>query len=414
MSKQMRATLWEGKPYHMTVKDWPMPKIRDPHDVVVRLTTAAICGTDLHDYHGRLGSKNPPWVMGHEGVGIITETGDAVFSFKKGDRVIISYEVSWEKDLILVMSMAISGALKVCGIYFDWLEESWLINVLSAEYVRVPFADESCTILPPGSDKEADFVMVSDVFCTAWWGLGTSGFRPGESVAVFGAGAVGLLAVHSAIIQGARVVYSIDHVEERLEKAKSIGAIPINFTKTDPVAEIMKRERLGVDRSLDCVGFECLNAKLKEAPGVVISQCISVTGPGGGIGLLGVYWPAPPPNAGEPCSDPALNTFPVPVGALWSKGLSVGGGVAEIRRYQPLLRDLIASGTANPAFVVTKETDIEGVPAAYQEFSARRQTKVLIRFPWNRSEEAPKSTTGQRADQPVVVGDADKAFLEPI
>ncbi|KAL1862353.1 hypothetical protein Plec18170_001179 [Paecilomyces lecythidis] len=393
----------------MTVRDWPMPKIRDSRDVVVRLTTAAICGTDLHDYHGRLGSKNPPWVMGHEGVGIVTDVGDGVFSIKKGDRVIISAAIA-------------------CGFCDNCIRNNfaYCLNVNppavggllgeGADFGNVHghfggTQDESCTLLPSGNDKEADFVMVSDVFCTAWWGLSVSGFRPGESVTVFGAGAVGLLAVHSAIIQGARVVYCVDHVEDRLEKAKSIGAIPINFTKTDPVAEIMKRERLGTDRSLDCVGFECLNAKLEDAPGEVISQCIAVTSPAGGIGLLGVYWPATPPTAGAPYSDPALNTFPVQVGALWSKGLTVGGGIAEIRRYQPLLRDLIASGTANPSFVVTKETDIEGVPDAYREFSAHRQTKVLIRFPSNKSEKAPKSTTEQHAYRPDITDADDESLL---
>ncbi|KAJ9273264.1 hypothetical protein DTO212C5_849 [Paecilomyces variotii] len=409
-NKYMRATVWEGKPYHMTVKDWPMPIIRDARDVIVRLTTAAICGSDLHDYHGRLGSKNPPWVMGHEGVGIVTELGDAVSSLKKGDRVIVSAApacgfcnncVMNNFSYCLNVNPPSEGGLFGEGADFGNVHGHF--GGTQAEYIRVPFADESCILLPHGKDKEADFVMVSDIFCTAWWGLGSSGFRAGESVAIFGAGPVGLLAAHSAVIQGARVVYSIDHVDARLAKAGSIGAVPINFTKTDPIAEIMKREPRGTDRSLDCVGFECLNAELKAAPGYVISQCISATAPGGGIGIVGIYWPSTGPTAGAPYSDPALNTFTVPVGELWMKGLTVGTGIAEIRRFQTLLRDLIASGTANPAFIVTKEIDIEGVPDAYREFSAHRQTKILIRFRWNDSEkEAPKSTTEERAHRPNI------------
>lgn len=175
-------------------------------------------------------------------------------------------------------------------------------------------------------------------------------------------------------------------MRDRLEKARSIGAVPIDFTEVDPVAEIMKHEPRGVTRSLDCVGLECVNRDLKPQIDYVISSCVAVTASRGGIALVGVYWPSTGPTPGAPRSDPATSAFPVPVGELWMKGLTVSAGVAEIRRYQPVLRDLIESGRATPSFVVSSEVDIEGVPEAYRRFSEHKETKVLIHFDWDEAE----------------------------
>lgn len=177
-------------------------------------------------------------------------------------------------------------------------------------------------------------------------------------------------------------MYSIDYVQSRLDKAASIGAIPINFTHGDPVAQITAREPAGVRRSCDCVGFESLNSKLERQPGIIVDHCIRVTEATGGIGLIGEFPPpADGPTAGAPLSTGKEGFFPVSMGLLWVKALSLNGGVAEIHRLQPLLRDLIESGKARPSFIIDEVLySLDDVPHAYKRFERRQIGKPVIRL----------------------------------
>lgn len=224
--------------------------------------------------------------------------------------------------------------------------------------------------------------MITDIFATAWYAVDCSGFQPGDSIAVFGAGPVGLLCAYSATLRGASKVYSIDYAQSRLDKAASIGAIPINFTHGDPVAQITAREPAGVRRSCDCVGFESLNDKLKRQPGIVLDNCIRVTEATGGIGLIGEFPPpANGPTAGAPLSTGKEGLFPVSIGLLWTKALSLNGGVAEVHRLQPLLRDLIESGKARPSFIIDEILySLDVVPHAYKRFERRQIGKPVIQL----------------------------------
>lgn len=215
--------------------------------------------------------------------------------------------------------------------------------------------------------------MVSDVFTTAWYAVNASGFEPGDTVAVFGAGPVGLLCAYSAILRGASKVYSVDYVTSRLEKAASIGAIPISFTDGDPVEQILAHEPRGVRRSCDCVGFETLNKKLEPEKGVVVRNCINVTEPTGGIGLIGEH-PAPSggPSPGAPLSTGKEGEFTVSIGALWTKALSINGGIVEMKKIQPILRDLIESGKAKPSFIIDVTLhSLDEVLDTYRKFEKR-------------------------------------------
>lgn len=216
--------------------------------------------------------------------------------------------------------------------------------------------------------------MMADIWPAAWGGLEHSGFKAGDSVAVFGAGPVGLLCAYSAILQGARVVYSIDHVTARLHQAERFGAVPINFTTTDPVKEILKLEPRGVRRSIDCVGMECLNADLEPQQNIVLTQCINVTESNGGVGVVGAYSPISSRSDGVP--DPLLGNFELPFGEAWYKGLQIKGGVVDIRPSLFLMRDLIQTGKARPGMVVSSEIGIEDVPDAYHCFDHKLETKV--------------------------------------
>ena len=264
----MKAVLWEGKPYQMVVREVPRPTIQTPTDVIVRVTTAAICGTDLHTYHGLFGGSDVPYQMGHEAIGIVDQVGSSVKTLKKGDRVIIpdGYRIGDQNFIYGEGNLSEEGfelqSLGGCqGKCPPCLSRSLL--TISAEYVRVVDGDSALFSIPQGIEHELDYLACADIFATAWTSITQTGFQPGDSVAVYGAGPVGLLAAYSALFRGAIRVYSIDHVEARLVRAESIGAIPIDLRKGDPSTQILKLEASGVQRVSDCVGFECVNPQLK-------------------------------------------------------------------------------------------------------------------------------------------------------
>jgi len=162
-----------------------------------------------------------------------------------------------------------------------------------AQYLRVPYADFNALTLPPGKEHEADFALLADIFPTGWHGLVLSGFQAGESVAVFGAGPVGLMAAYSGIIRGASKVFVVDQVKERLDAARKMGAIPINFTESDPVEQIIEANGGMVDRAVDAVGYQAVDKSgNKEQPNIVLDQLIMVTRATGGLGIPGLYVPS--------------------------------------------------------------------------------------------------------------------------
>lgn len=221
--------------------------------------------------------------------------------------------------------------------------------------------------------------MLSDIFPTAWGSLTNTGFQPGDTVAVFGAGPVGLLAAYSALLRGANKVYSIDHVIERLDKARSIGAIPIYLQNGRPAEQILKREPGGVNRTIDAVGYECVNSNLEPQENFVVEQAVRVTAPNGGIFLTGVYWAAKP-SPGEPRIHERDGTIKFPVGEWWIKNISINGGtIISTNLWQPL-KELIVNGRAKPSFVVDKVVSIDEVVEAYKGFSEHKYGKVLIKF----------------------------------
>ena len=250
----------------------------------------------------------------------------------------------------------------------------------------MPFADNSLIPIPiDGSETtstaELDYLMLADIFATAWSGLTQTGFEPGDSVAVFGAGPVGLLAAYSAITRGASRVYSVDHVQDRLDLAASIGAIPINFNESDPVDQILARDPEGVMRAMDCVGFEAVNAAGQRDEGVVVSNMIRVAAYGGGLAIVGVYSEPSNSTVGAPYADRIRADLPISISTLWGKALTVGSGIALPLHIDQALLNLIAAGKVSPSFIVSSEIDIEQAPEYYRRFSDHLEVKVVIRFP---------------------------------
>ncbi|EPE32164.1 NAD(P)-binding Rossmann-fold containing protein [Glarea lozoyensis ATCC 20868] len=381
LNATMRAVVWSGIPFNVTVQNVPVPTIQAATDARVRITAAAICGTDMHTYHGTYGSDSAPWIMGHEAVGIIESIGSAVQNIQVGDHVVIpdSFDLG-ELNMALAEPWANDGAAP--GLGLDYGE----FYGCQAEYIVVPFADHSLWHIPSNgavnTSREIDYLFTSDIFATGWSGVSYSGFVPGDSVAIFGAGPVGLLAAHSAIIRGASRVYVVDHVEQRLELAESFGAIPINFNGTNGTAveQIMRLEPDGVTRSVDCVGYEAVNKINERQSNLIIMDMVAVTSSRGGISSVGVYTHNGA-TAGTPLGNTTTPNVEFPIVNFFEKGLTYRAGPVDVKLNAPQLTHLIETGVANPALIVSSFIDIEQAPEYYRRFSDHLETKIVIRFP---------------------------------
>ncbi|KAJ4175617.1 hypothetical protein NW755_014839, partial [Fusarium falciforme] len=253
------------------------------------------------------------------------------------------------------------------------------------EYARVRLADHSLIPIPltqetTNSTIEQDYLTLSDVFATGWASLDFAGFQPGDSVAVFGSGPVGLLAAYSALLRGASNVYVVDHIQSRLDRAESIGAIPINFRDEDPVAQILALEPGGVMRSVECVGMEALNSHLEIQGDITVQQMVAVTHYGGGIGHVGVFL-AHMDSPGAPLGSSIAPDITFPMSEFWEKSLSLRAGAVDPKQYAPILLDLIESGKAHPSFISSAVVDIDDVPSYYESFNRGEEVKVFIHFP---------------------------------
>jgi len=248
-----------------------------------------------------------------------------------------------------------------------------------ADYVKVPFADFNALKLPPGTEHEEDFALLSDIFPTGWHGVELSGFQPGESIAIFGAGPVGLMAAYSAILRGASNVYVVDRVPERLQKAKEIGCTPIDFSKGDPVEQIrVLRGGEEVDRGVDAVGYRATASDGKtDQPNAVLEALVEVVRPTGGIGVPGLYMPQDP-SAKDPSE--AKGYLVLPFAKLFFKGITLRPGLCDVKAYNRQLRDLIISGKAKPSFVISHNLSLDDAPLAYEKFAKREDgyTKILL------------------------------------
>ena len=382
----MKAVVYKG-PFEVAVENVPDPEIKHPNDVIVKITSSCICGSDLHMYEGRTAAQ-AGIVFGHENMGLIQEVGPAVRTLKEGDRVVMPFNVAC--GFCKNCQRGFTGFCNTVnpgfagGAYGYVAMGPWVGG--QAEYLQVPFADFNCLPLPAGTEWESDFAMLADIFPTGYHGAELADVSPGESVAVFGAGPVGLMAAYSCMIRGAAEVYVIDHVKERLDKAAEIGGIPIDFDKGDPVQQIKdRRDGQGVDKGIDAVGYQAANAgssaaggKQDEAPNIVLNQIIDVVNPTGALGIPGLYVPTDPGGVDEGSKRGALS---INFGRLFEKGLRLGTGQCNVKNYNAYLRDMIISGRATPSFVVSHSVSLDEAPDAYKKFDQRVDgyTKVILK-----------------------------------
>ena len=381
----MRAVVYKG-PFQVEVDEVPDPKIQHPNDVIVKITSSCICGSDLHMYEGRTAAE-PGIVFGHENMGVIEEVGSAVTDRKVGDRVVMPFNVACgycKNCLGGFTGFCITVNPGFAGGAYGYVAMGPYTGG-QAEYLRVPFADFNCLPLPAGKQNEADYALLADIFPTGYHGAELAGVKPGESVAVFGAGPVGLMAAYSCLLRGASEVYSIDHVQERLDKAESVGAIPINYDVADPVEQIKSnRQGQGTDKGIDAVGYQATKAgssaaggEQDEVPNIVLNQLIEVVAPTGALGIPGLYVPSDPGGVDASSKKGALS---INFGRLFEKGLRLGTGQCNVKQYNSHLRDLITVGRAEPSFVVSHTIPLEDAADAYVKFDKRVEgyTKVIL------------------------------------
>lgn len=398
----MKAVVFHGVG-DIRVDDVPDPRIQEPNDAIVRLTASAICGTDLHFVRGTMAGVEPGRILGHEGVGIVEEVGASVRNLRAGDRVVIASTIGCG-----FCSYCRAGYYAQCDTtepkegtaFFGGPEAAGGYDGMQAEFVRVPYANVGCVKLPDAvTDDQA--IMLSDIFPTAWFGARLADVDDGDTVAVLGAGPVGVFAVISAFLQGAGRVICVDRHDDRLDMAREQGAETVNFDREDPIDAIRDLTGgIGPDRVIDAVGVDAEHThdgpgqQRTQTPDAQFAEEIEQTAPehtddgafsigdgaaptmalrwavrsvakAGTIGIIGVY-------------PPTVQSFPI--GEAMNKNLAILAGNCNHRRYIPELISLVASGAVEPDQVLTQRTGMVSAIEAYEAFDARRTgwTKVAL------------------------------------
>lgn len=376
----MRALVYNG-PRQVVVKNMPDAKIERPTDVLVRITTTNICGSDLHMYEGRT-AMEPGRILGHENLGEVIEIGAAVDRVKVGDRVCLPFNIgcgfceNCEKGL--------SGFCLTCnpgnaGAAYGFAGMGPYAGG-QAELLRVPYGDYNCLVLPrDAQEKENDYVMLADIFPTGYHATELAQVQPGDNVVIYGAGPVGLMAAYSAMIRGAALVMVVDTHKDRLALAEKIGAVAIDDTEGGGIERVMELTGgKGADKGCECVGYQCCNMHREEVPNLTMNNLVAAVKATGRIGVVGVFVPEDP-NADNKLERRGQLAFDF--GQFWFKGQKIGTGQANVKAYNRFLSRLIERDKVKPSWIVSHELPLEQAPEAYQKFDERRNgwTKVVLK-----------------------------------
>ena len=385
----MRAVAWYG-PEDMRVVTVPEPKILNPHDAVVKVTTAAICGSDLHIYDGYIPGMERGDILGHEFVGEVVEVGREVTNLKRGDRVVVPFPIACgqcyycQHDLWSLCDNTNPNAWMVekmwghspAGIYgYSHLLGGYAGG--QAEYVRVPFANVGPLKLPEGvTDEQA--VMLADVFPTGYQAAENCGIQPGDVVAVFGCGPVGQFAIQSAHMLGAERVIAVDRVPERLMMAARNSKVEtINYEQEDVIATLNEMTGgRGPDACIEAVGMEAhgtgLDAlydrveqtlRLETGRPTALRYAMLACRKGGTLSLAGVF---------------GGFVDKIPMGAVMNKGLQLRTGQTHVHRYLRPLLQRVQKGEIDPSFIVTHRMSLDEAPHGYKIFRDKQEDCVKV------------------------------------
>jgi alcohol dehydrogenase len=338
----MKGLVYHG-PGKIEYKEVPKPKIKKPTDAIVKIVKTTICGTDLGILHGKTPSVKPGTTLGHEGIGIIEELGTGVSNFKKGDKVIIS-------------CITACGTCEYCKkqMYGHCKDGGWilgnLINGTQAEYVRIPHADNSLYAAPKGMDDEA-LVMLSDILPTGHEiGVINGCVKPGDTIAIVGAGPIGMSALLTAQFYSPAKIYMIDIDENRLALAKKWGATDtINSSPTDAVKKIMSETADGVDVAIEAAGFP-----------TTFDICQQIVRPGGHVANIGVHG----------------QSVDLQIQDLWIKNITITMGLVNTNT-TPMLLKTVTSGKIQPEKLITHHFKLDEIIKAYEVFGNAAKEKAL-------------------------------------
>jgi threonine dehydrogenase-like Zn-dependent dehydrogenase len=385
----MRAVCWFGKK-DVRVMSVPDPQIINPHDAIIKITTTAICGSDLHLYNGYIPSMEKGDILGHEFMGEVVETGPEVKKLKRGDRVVVPFTIACgkcffcQKQLWSLCDNTNPNARTLEKLYgysgsglFGYSHLYGGYAGGQAEYVRVPFADVGPIKIPEGLSDEK-VLFLSDIFPTGYMAVENCRIEPGDTVAVWGCGPVGQFAIKSAWLLGAGRVIAIDQIPERLRLAETEGkAETIDFDKED-VFDVLKEMTggLGPDACIDAVGLEAHgetpDALLDRAKTAiflatdrptVLRQVINACRKGGTVSIPGVY---------------GGFLDKIPFGAAFAKGLTFKMGQTHVHRYLAPLLKRIEEGEIDPSFVITHRISLEDAPRFYEIFNQKQDNCVKV------------------------------------
>ncbi|MFD7024423.1 zinc-dependent alcohol dehydrogenase [Promicromonospora sukumoe] len=368
----MRAMVYRG-PYKVRVEEKDIPRIEHPNDAIVRVTTAAICGSDLHLYHGMMPDTRVGMTFGHEFVGVVHEVGPSVQNLAVGDRVMVPFNIYCGTCFFCARGLYSNchnvnpNATAVGGIY-GYSHTTGGYDGGQAEYVRVPFADVGPAPVPDWMEEE-DAVLCTDALATGYFGAQLADIAEGDVVVVLGAGPVGLFAARSAWLMGAGRVIVVDQLENRLEMARTFAhAETVDFKRHKDVVVELKRTTgwLGADRVIDAVGAEAdgnllqhvTSAKLKLQGGspVALNWAIDSVRKGGTVSVIGAYGPI---------------FSAVKFGDAMNKGLTLRSNQAPVKRQWPRLFEHMRSGYLKPNDIVTHRIPLEHIAEGYHIFSAK-------------------------------------------
>lgn len=376
----MKALVYNG-PRDVQVKEMPDAKIEKPTDVLVRITTTNICGSDLHMYEGRTEMETGR-ILGHENMGEVIAVGKAVDRVKVGDMVCLPFNIGC--GFCENCERGLSGFCLTCnpgtaGAAYGFAGMGPYSGG-QAELLRVPYGDYNCLVLPDDArEKENDYVMLSDIFPTGYHATELAQMKAGDSVVIYGAGPVGLMAATSAFVKGASRVFVVDTHKDRLALAKKIGAIAIDDTEGSGVEQIKElTQGQGADCGCECVGYQCCNMHGKEVPNLTMNNLVQAVKPTGGIGVVGVFLPQDP-GAQDALAKEGKLAFDF--GQFWFKGQRIGTGQANVKAYNRRLANLIQAGKATPSMIVSHELALDQAPEAYDKFDKRAKgwTKVILK-----------------------------------
>jgi threonine dehydrogenase-like Zn-dependent dehydrogenase len=384
----MKAVCWHGA-NDVRVDNVPDPTILNPRDAIVKITSTAICGSDLHLYDGYIPTMQSGDIMGHEFMGEVVETGSEVKNLKKGDRVVIPFNISCggcffcKRDLWSLcdnsnpkgwMAEKMYGHAPAGLFGYSHLMGGYAGG--QAEYARVPFADVGPLKIPDGLTDE-QVLFLTDIFPTGYMAAENCNIQPGDIVAIWGCGPVGQFAIKSALMLGAQRVIAIDRVPERLQMAAAAGAEIINYEEID-AGEALKEMTggRGPDSCIDAVGMEAhgtgLDAFYDKAKQAVrletdrptaLRQVLVACRKGGTVSIPGVY---------------GGFLDKVPMGAAFNKGLTLKMGQTHVHRYLRPLLDRIQKGEIDPSFVITHRMKLDEAPHAYEIFKNKKDNCIKV------------------------------------